>query len=164
MNFALVSLSCELAHGISVLRKAIRDLSPLEAKQASALYRRIDSGTDGTLSAELVAVVHFATMTSLFETKRHIQELKTTNPNVRVTLLTFNYDVMLEPQMPVPHPDLHLDQLILHCAAEIQGGFEHPVLGRSLQELVKSSQSRQSQIRFEFLSRGEGLLSTKETP
>ena len=159
MNFALAAISTQLAHGITGLRQALRELSPLEIQRVSAIYRRIDAATEGTLSSDLVMALRFATNLDLLSVKSKFRLLSSEHPATRLYLLTFNHDVILDPKMPLPHPDLHADPLILHCAAEIEGGFEHPVLGRSLQELVKSSQPRDGQSRFEFLSRGEALLS-----
>ncbi|MFN7729902.1 MAG: hypothetical protein ACK5P7_12160 [Bdellovibrio sp.] len=159
MNYALAAISTQLAHGTTGLRHALRELSPLKIQRVSAIYRRIDVRTEGTLSSDLVMALRFVTNLDVISVKSQFRQLSSELPATRHYLLTFNHDVILDPRMPLPHPDLVDDPLILHCAAEIEGGFEHPVLGRSLQELVKSSQPRDGKSLFEFLSRGEALLS-----
>lgn len=159
MNFALAAVSTQLSQGTASLKAALQDFKPLEVEKISSIYRRIEASTEGTLSSDLVVSLRLRTPMDLESVKKRIRWVASEHPATKVYLLSFNHDVILDPKMPIPHPDLHADTLILHCAAEIEGGFEHPVLGRSLQELVKSSQPRDGQSRFEFLSRGESLLS-----
>ncbi|MBX2995634.1 MAG: hypothetical protein KF681_12455 [Bdellovibrionaceae bacterium] len=160
MNFALAAISTQLSQGTASLKAVLRDFEPFEIEKISSIYRRIEEATEGTLSSDLVVAFRLRTNMDLQSVKRKVRALASEHPATKVYLLSFNHDVILDPKMPLPHPDLHADTLILHCAAEIEGGFEHPVLGRSLQELVKSSQPRDGQSRFEFLSRGESLLSS----
>jgi 7,8-dihydro-6-hydroxymethylpterin-pyrophosphokinase len=157
MNFALIALTTPLSRGLIELRQSLRRFDPDEVAAVSSVYRRIEEKTEGTLSSEVVVVVSLMTPKKLEALQSWVRDQEKAS-NARWIVLAYNHEVHLDPDGPVPHPELHLDPLILHCAAEIQGGFEHPVLGRSLQELVKSTQSSFGRAQFEFLSRGEALL------
>lgn len=158
MNFALLALSTQLVRGPRALREAVKVLGESSVQKISAVYRRVDPKTDGSLAAEIITVLSITHEADLRDLQGKIKEAQKAVPTVTWRLLSFNHQVRLEPESPIPHPDLHMDPVILHCAAEVQGVFEHPVLGRSLQELVKSSQSSFGPPEFEFLLRGETLL------
>lgn len=158
MHFALVSLSTQMVKGPRILREAIGSIAELRVQKVSSVYRRLDPATDGTLAAELMVVLGIATQVDLKGLQNQIKMAAVAFPSVDWKILSFDHEVRLDPESPVPHPLLHTDPMILHCAAEVEGVFEHPVLGRSLQELVKSSQSLQGAPHFEFLMRGETLL------
>ncbi len=159
MNSGLLLIAAPLALGIPSLKKLTQELDGLDIYRISSVYRRVDEGTEGTLTSEVMAVLLISTSEELSLLLERLNKLKKQNLGVRCELLTFNHDVRLDPEAPIPHPDLHLDPLVLRCASEIRGEFEHPVLGQSLQELVKSSSSSFGEPRFEFLTRGESLLS-----
>lgn len=158
MNFALLSLSTQMVKGPRALRDAIGSLAELRVQKISSVYRRLDPETEGTLAAEIMVVLGITTSSDLRGLQDQIRMAGTAFPAVEWKLLSFNHEVRLDPDSPVPHPLLHTDPMILHCAAEVESVFEHPVLGRSLQELVKSSQSLLGAPQFEFLMRGETLL------
>lgn len=158
MNFALISLSTQMVKGPRALREAIGSMAELQVEKVSSVYKRLDPETEGTLASEILMVLGVTTAVDLKGLQNQIKMARVAFPSVEWTLLSFNHDVRLDPEYPVPHPALHTDPMILHCAAEVEGVFEHPVLGRSLQELVKSSQSSRGTPDFEFLMRGETLL------
>ena len=165
MNFVLLALTTELSQGFTSLRECVQSLENTTVDRISSICRRVEGQTEGTLSSEMVVVLDLRTDLDFTELQKLVRKLKMRSPGVNVLVLALNHQVYLDPQTPIPHPDLHLDPLILRCAAEIRSDFEHPVLGRSLQELVKSSQSSFQQAQFEFLSRGERLLAPPtETP
>lgn len=158
MNHALLSVTTQLSRGLAGLKQSLGAFESRRISKISSVYRRIDESTEGTLSSEVVVALSVSTPLELDPFRIWLEERRSEAPGTRWLLLAFNHEFHLDPRSPIPHPDLHLDPLILRCAAEIEGGFEHPVLGRSLQELVKSSQSSFGKTQFEFLSRGESLL------
>jgi hypothetical protein len=81
------------------------------------------------------------------------QILKNLSPGI--TLLAYDQEVHLFPGKSLPHPDLHQDSLTLRCAAEAWGTYEHPVLGQTLNEIVRSHDKFE---KVEFFAQGRAVL------
>ena len=158
MNFALISISTEMTRGLNGLRECLQGLDQLEVQKVSSVYRRRDLLTEGTLSSEVLVVLGVQTKQSLSDLQGFLLRQNERYPFSQWLLLSYNHEIHLDPESPIPHPRLNFDPLILRCAAEIQGSFEHPVLGRSLQELVRSSAQMSDEASDEFLARGESLF------
>lgn len=73
----------------------------------------------------------------------------------RLELLLAGGDVMMTPELTLPHPTFHLDPLLIRCAAELSPEFSHPVLGRTLGELARGAQSAHE---IEFWRQGQRLV------
>ena len=70
--------------------------------------------------------------------------------------MSFDQEVQLIPGATLPHPQLLEEYAFLHCAAEICSELQHPVLGRSLNALVKLHRTKHDEI--EFYSQGLDLV------
>lgn len=156
MNQILVALSGYSESSIYTQVVAVKLRLQSEAVQMSALYRKLTAEAN-QVDSPIMSVVSFLSKMSLGEVRSAFEQINSGGQEPRATVLSYNQIVDLDPEFPVPHPDLQTDILVLHCAAEIQAQFEHPILGRSLQELVNSSYSRHGHIQFEFISRGASL-------
>lgn len=63
--------------------------------------------------------------------------------------------VMLHPKLPIPHPDLHRNLVILQCAAEVDGQIRHPILGQTIAERL----NQETRLKpLEFFAQGRHLL------
>jgi 2-amino-4-hydroxy-6-hydroxymethyldihydropteridine diphosphokinase len=158
VNTVLIAVKTTISQGMGGLRLCLRQLKSLEVFGISSVYRKMDKENRGSLNEETVVVIRSQTRHELDEMRALIKKAREIQSGAVCDLLTFNETVDLDPSSPVPHPDLHLDPLVLRCAAEIHPDFVHPVLGRRLQDLVKFLQSLNEKSQFEFLSRGEALL------
>ena len=69
-------------------------------------------------------------------------------------LLIFNHEVFLSPQMTLPHPNVILDPLTLHCCSEVWPDYEHPVNKNILRNIDLSTEAKG----FEFIYQGKVFL------
>lgn len=69
-------------------------------------------------------------------------------------LLVFNDEIKMIPSQTLPHPNLFLDPLILHCAAEVWPEYVHPVNKTTL----RKSDIETNVETYEFLYQGKFFL------
>ena len=55
---------------------------------------------------------------------------------IDIDILFFNSEIIEEPGLAVPHPQLHLRRFTLEPMNEIAPGFIHPVLKKSISDLL----------------------------
>lgn len=68
--------------------------------------------------------------------------------------LLWGEQVILNPRMPIPHPDLHRNLVLLQCAAEVDAELKHPILGQTLGERL----NRETRLNpLEFFAQGRHL-------
>jgi 7,8-dihydro-6-hydroxymethylpterin-pyrophosphokinase len=72
-----------------------------------------------------------------------------------IDLLVFNKDVIMLPNQTLPHPLMVSDTVLLRCASEVWGDYEHPILAQTLNEIVDSNRFFD---KVEFYSQGSLLL------
>lgn len=161
-NVALIYFSVDLVAGIDFVRKLATNLAPKARVEAvSSIYKRFLNTRREDLNSELCVVVKVSTLLPFNELGAYLDSQQVergvngSSVNAHASLLSFNNQVLLTPKRPLPHPQLHSDMLTMRCAAEIYGNYEHPVLGQTLNELVKSNETPES---IEFFSQGRSLL------
>ncbi|MBK7961454.1 MAG: hypothetical protein IPK04_09785 [Bdellovibrionales bacterium] len=52
-----------------------------------------------------------------------------------IKLLLYDQEVIMTPELTLPHPDLQYDLLTLRLSSEVWSRYEHPVLKKTLGEL-----------------------------
>lgn len=160
-HHALIYLSVEFSGGLEKLRQVLRRLRESgETLAMSSVYKRFLTDRSEDLNSEVCLVVKFETTLVEDELDQLLQKLTLENLNEprkhgRALLLSYDQIMRMAPSLPLPHPQLRNDGLTLRCAAEVWGGYEHPVLGQSLNELVKSLSEPMNTT--EFFAQGKGL-------
>ncbi len=90
-----------------------------------------------TARGQLVVATSIETPLSPSELNLKLHERMQNYPNmVDYFLVLFEDETLLTPQLTLPHPDLHLLPFWLIPAAEVWSDAPHPVLSKSLHDLV----------------------------
>lgn len=157
----LIRISLDLIAGIPRLKKIISEFSGLgEITAVSSIYKRYLNQRSEDLNSELVLVTKLETQKTFEDVFHFLNQTearqKMSSPSVVISLLSFDQTVRLFPGQNLPSPLLHAESLTLRCASEVWGIYEHPVLGQTLNELVRSAQPLSH---VEFFAQGRSLFS-----
>jgi len=161
-HWTLIYIAAETVSGIPVLSEMIKHIKPLgQVLGLSSIYKRYLNSRQEDLNSEICAVLLVNTdrsdedLSGLLKTLNQQRGQGSAQSTTRAVLLSYDNEVKLFPQRPLPHPQLHEDQVTLRCASEVWGSFEHPVLGQTLNELVRSEHGMS---RAEFFAQGNQIL------
>lgn len=147
INQSLVLVAVDYAKGLDGLKKCLRKIVQFsQITNLSSVYRHHFGNQERGYRSTLKMIVKIDTQLS-YETLLKLTE----ETSGDLTILTFNQEVQLVPNRNLPHPDLNTDFLVLRCAAEAWGGYEHPIIGKTLNEMVVSQESFEQ---IEFFSQG----------
>jgi len=118
--------------------------------KASGLYQTAAWGLENQpdfinqvllIASELSAADMLTTMLDIEYALGRVREIKNGPRLIDIDLLLYNQDVIrLEvPDLTVPHPLLHTRNFTLYPLAELAPAFIHPVLHKTIQELLNES-------------------------
>jgi 2-amino-4-hydroxy-6-hydroxymethyldihydropteridine diphosphokinase len=68
---------------------------------------------------------------------------------IDIDILLFNNVILKTPELTIPHPELQNRQFALKPLAEIAGGLQHPILHKTIDELLLACTDPLSAIKFE---------------
>jgi len=164
---ALIWISTDLMAGTARLVYLIQQLQELgEVAHMSSIYKKFLSERSEDLNSNLVLVVRLSTSRDLEDIFVILQSLEKNkevtlgaNPE-NLVLLAYDQEIRMMPGQNLPSPKLHTDTLTLRCAAEAWADYHHPVLGQTLQELVRFSDPLKH---IEFFAQGRSLFSMEPT-
>lgn len=150
---ALIYVSTDLVGGarraqsfLQILQKKIR------VAGISSVYKRFLSpeqvDLNSTMNFALRIITDFGPETLLAHLLDH--EIP-----VELTLLCYDDLILMSPQLTLPYPALHTDPLIIRCAAEAWGPYEHPVYQKTLSELARNTTAIND---AEFFLQGRSLI------
>ena len=160
-HHALILISSDLVAGMGRLKSIKSEISEFaEILKISSVYKKFLNLRSEDLNSELVVVLKVQTSLNSEEMFHRLKQHK--NPRVHqqltdyesLTLLCYDAEVRMFPSQNLPSPLLHSDALALRCASEVWQQYEHPVLKKTLNELVKSTPALNQ---VEFFSQGNGL-------
>lgn len=137
---ALVAIACDLASGERHLKKMVRQIELIsQIESISSVYKKNHSDDYESLNSQLWVVVRIKTKESaegLNSELRKIGDGGTQFSKGMAILLTYDQQINLLRDLPLPHPMLQGEKVVLFCASEAWGQYRHPILGQSLNELV----------------------------
>lgn len=162
-HMALIYLTLDLVGGVDKSKKLLEKLSECgEIVAISSVYKRYLTEERQDLSARMEFVVRFETPLPVDQCLHLVlSQCEQGAPGLlqrshaELTLLTFDDMIVMSPRLTLPYPQMHQDPLIIRCAAEAWGAYEHPIYQKSLSEIAKSAlPARQA----EFYIQGKSLV------
>lgn len=160
-NDVLVLFEVEISEGLSALKEMLKQLGKNRVLAVSSVCRREGLGPHSGLGGKMILVLRAKMSEELLGLNKKLKLIEGLSMRRRAVLLARGAWVEIDPENPLPHPDLALDNSVLRCASEIWGDFFHPMLGQSLQEIVNQRDSQNEPQRDcpdEFIFRGDKLL------
>ena len=164
-NCALISIETDLMGGQDRLKFLMQQLQEMgRVAQTSSIYKKYRNHRSEDLNSNLVLAIKWLTEKNLDEVFCFLTKLETDKEKVlggnreALSILAFNQELLLMPGQNIPHPKLHTDPLTLRCAAEAWSDYKHPVLGQTLNELVRCSDPVRE---VEFFAQGKSLFSNE---
>jgi 7,8-dihydro-6-hydroxymethylpterin-pyrophosphokinase len=159
----LIHLALDVVGGEDSAINILSEISELgKIISISSVYKRYLNKAHIDLSARFEVVLHFETLMSVEQTLQLLLSLSAGDRsdishkcNPSLTLLVFDELVQMSPHLTLPYPLLHTDSLIIRCASEIWGEYEHPILQKTLREISKSAASAPF---VEFHMQGKSLV------
>jgi 7,8-dihydro-6-hydroxymethylpterin-pyrophosphokinase len=145
-KLTLISFKVELIEGAHKLNELIFATSDwFELDNISSVYKKYLTVKENDLNSELWVVAKMKTHLDFEEAQIKLFEVQSNFLNGKINssktskyeiqLLTHGESVYMSPLITLPHPNLHEDKMILKCAAEAWGNFEHPILSQTLNNL-----------------------------
>ncbi len=155
MKNALISFSVKTKQGIESILKTVEEIGPDPIIESSSMvYKRDDPSHRIEIAADCV----FKIKTSLRIEKlnAYLKNLESfcqsqSLQEVHFKILAYEQEVHLIPDLNVPWPSLFEDFLILKCATEVWPDYVHPILKRTLLQLLSEKSAKPD---FEFLRQG----------
>jgi len=142
-----LSLGSNLGDREGCLREAISRLGDLGViSQVSAFYETQPVEVRGdqpwflncalAMETELEPVAFLGRMLAVEQSMGRVRTEPKGPRTIDIDILFFGNDVLDTPELTVPHPAMHQRRFVLQPLAEIAPAFVHPVLKRTVQELL----------------------------
>lgn len=144
-----LSLGSNLGDRGKYLREAISRLGELgEIRQVSAFYETQPVEVKGeqpwflncalAMKTELMPLEFLSRMLAVEKSMGRIRTQPKGPRTIDIDIVFFGNDVLDTPELTVPHPAMHQRRFVLAPLAEIAPAFVHPVLKRTVRELLDS--------------------------
>lgn len=153
---AIIYIETDAVEGLKRLKKAVEVSRRFSTSaKASSIYKHHEDQHESDARAVMGVVV---VITTSLDAKALTGELKTVEDSgVEVTLLAFDQEVSLVPNLVLPHPSLHLNPMILQGSAEVYSRYVHPIYQKDLSQLSRELRNS-TQEAVEFVAQGSSLI------
>ena len=149
MAKCLVSLGSNLGDRAGLLRRAVEAIQAIEGVQVratSSLHETLPAGGPANQDSFLNSCLTLETRLAPTDLYRHLAAIENQLGRERlirwdarlidIDLLLYDELVIKTPQLVVPHPRMAFRRFVLEPAIEIAANMQHPLLDRSLQQLM----------------------------
>ncbi|MBO9668853.1 MAG: hypothetical protein J7501_18795 [Bdellovibrio sp.] len=163
LHNSLIFVALDLVGGEEKARDLLQKISECgDILSISSIYKRYMTPARVDLSARIEFVMRFETMMSVDQHLHLVLSLcdqgsKGLNQRSHVDMVLLAYDdlILMSPRLTLPYPQLHTDPLIIRCAAEAWGQYEHPIYQKTLSEISKTALPARE---AEFFKQGKSLV------
>jgi 7,8-dihydro-6-hydroxymethylpterin-pyrophosphokinase len=160
---SLIYISLDLVGGVEKAKALLQGLCEVGTIESiSSAYKRFLTPDRVDLSAHLEFVVRLKSLMNVEQTLAKVLELSAESESGmshrshrELTLLTFDTQILMSPRLTLPFPQLHTDPLIIRCASEAWGAYEHPIYQVTLSEIARSARPVHE---AEFYLQGKSLV------
>ncbi|WP_413559246.1 hypothetical protein [Bdellovibrio sp. HCB209] len=163
LHNSLISVTLDLMGGENKARELLSKISECgDILNVSSIYKRYTSDARNDLAARIEFVIRFETMMSVEQHLHLVLSLcdegssgLVQRSHVEMILLAYDDMILMSPRLTLPYPQLHTDALIIRCAAEAWGQYEHPIYQKTLSEISKTARTVRD---AEFYKQGKSLI------
>lgn len=129
--------------GTAVAVSKVYETEPWGTFEADSGARRVENFLNSALLVETGLTAHEVLKEALAiekELGRQRPQLSTRKYHSRpmdIDLIFYNDEVIDTANLTVPHPRMHLRRFVLEPLAEIMPGYRHPILGKTVKEMLE---------------------------
>ena len=143
LHSALIHFTLDVVGGVDQARAVLKEISLAnEILAISSVYKRFLTVDHVDLSARLEFVIRIETQLAADQLLHLVLSLSRQGTqgimgktHAELTLLAFDNIIQMSPRLTLPYPSLHQDPVVIRCAAEAWGQYEHPIYQKNLSDI-----------------------------
>lgn len=143
LHSALIHFTLDVVGGVDKARAVLKEIAiSADILAISSVYKRFLTIDQVDLSARLEFVIRIETQLSVDQVLHFVLSLSRQGSqgimgktHTELTLLAFDNIIQMSPRLTLPYPSLHQDPLVIRCAAEAWGQYEHPIYQKNLSDI-----------------------------